>query len=327
MKINNKLTRKAILYAFISAVVIILGFFLTKIVAGIALDNQVTVYRGSIDPDIVIYNGEAGQAFIQNSYAEDKLGLKYALYGGAFVVTHEDNTNRVVHFLFQNVESGKIYQVSTDVYSRPDVYAKMREEYYLNPNYNYGMYSSFSPACIYENGVYLTYISVEENEKDKGIFNTGRYYCKEGSTFEEWEYKFFPESMISIDGKELPTNSLKAYASGISVNNNKGYVWSLGEKSDILLSIEGQEDYSCTVNVISTITDSQRLVISSNNQVLFEDTLTGAGEILFSIPKECISEGIIELKFEYPDSLVPKDAGINEDTRRIAIAFNKIILE
>lgn len=321
---------KKIKIAITAVAIIAVGLLLNDIVTFLP-SNRCKRTNESIETAMVQNNGDRGEAFIENGYNADTVGLEYVMNGGGFVETYEDNTDRCINILFENLENSRIlYHVDTDLYSRPDIFSRLEDKYHLNDNYMYGFYTTFSPAAM-KDGFYAAYIEVKENDVDQGLFYTENVYKKEGRTFIQQEFFAFLPKIAVLFGEEIGNTDFRAYATGVSVNNEMNFAWSSGWQTEMYLSACGhKEDMLCRVNVVSVITTPQHVTITSakNGTILFEDDISEEGEISFRIPKECISkDGMIDLIFDYPNAIIPKEQGINEDPRRIAIAFNSVRLE
>lgn len=306
--------------------VVAAGFSLTRIVTMLFSENRIEEVNETIDDNAVLYNGQRGEVFIENSYSADNIGLEYVINGGAFLETFQDNSNREVTLLFENIERNDIvYRIGTDLYSRPDVYSHKQEQFHLNKDYRYGFFTAFSPAVM-KDGVYEVYIEVDENEQDQGTFYTGMAYEKAGKIFKELEDFSLLSGVVNLFGEEV--DDARAYATGISVNHELNFAWSSGWKTNIKLSTCGyDQDMICRINVISIIKAPQQVKVSCGDKLLYDEAISDTGEISFEIPGDCISADAVTLNFEYSNALIPKESGISEDPRRLAIAFNSIELE
>lgn len=321
--------RSVFWYILVIAIIIGVGTCLTNVLVALLAKNNCVKYQMDIDKKEILQNGDKGEVFIQNSYSADDIGFEFVVNGGAFLETFQDNSKREVHLLLKNLDDHKIiYRINTDLYARPDLYIHKMAQFHLNEDFRYGFYTAFSPATI-RDGLYEAYIEVNENELDKGIFYTGVVYQKENRSFTEQQFFSFLPDMAMLFGEQLNGEDMRAHATGISVNREMNFAWSSGWNSVLHLSAcdHTENDLLCHINIISLIKVPQRVKILCEDEVLFDEDIFDTGEISFTIPKTCISDNSVELVFNYPNAIIPKEEGINEDPRRIAIAFNSIKLE
>ena len=69
----------------------------------------------------------------------------------------------------------------------------------------------------------------------------------------------------------------------------------------------------------------QRLVIRCGDLTLYDAELSSAVvPVKFTLPEDCIEDGMLALDLEYPDAVSPKSRGENEDNRELAFAFESI---
>lgn len=318
---------KCAVAAVLAGLALAIGLNLTGIVVRSFTKNTVSLYEAPFFRSELISNGSRGEAFIQNAFAGDTIGLRYDIYGGAFVMTDYPNEERSTCILLRNMETGKIYQITTDLYSRPDIYKRKQEQFHLNTEYNYGFYASFSPAMIKEDGIYEAFVLVKENDEDGGVFETGKRYRKKGKSFSEWQYYFFTPKMVDLFGEQLSSRDMRAYASGMSVREQLNFAWSIGDSSEFHFTVpEKGRNVRCVIDVYTTITDGQRVIITADGTELYHETLSGSNTIEFVVPAESIRDGELSFLARYPDSLIPKAEGIGDDPNQLSIAFNHVSL-
>lgn len=108
---------------------------------------------------------------------------------------------------------------------------------------------------------------------------------------------------------------------------NKNYAWSSGRYGHFFMDIgDEKRPLLCTIKLTAVYNDTQHVIIKSNGQILYDDTITKNNkEISFKVPSNCIADGILALSFEYPDAMSPYQQGTGTDKRLLSIAFNKIV--
>lgn len=128
-----------------------------------------------------------------------------------------------------------------------------------------------------------------------------------------------------IEFSNDPNSGVKYFQQGLSTPEGS-YVWSLGNKGRIrLVPDDLQADLLAEFTFLTTLTDSQRLIIKSNDDTLFDDVVTIDNlDVHFVIPRHCFENGTMILDLEYPDAVSPSDIGINGDARILGLKFQKI---
>lgn len=113
---------------------------------------------------------------------------------------------------------------------------------------------------------------------------------------------------------------------GISESEGSG-AWTYDRYAVIQFDFEG--DYQdILVNLeYSNVKSSQQRVIAYANQVEVADfTVATAGSQEIRIPNELVKNGRLVLGFEFPNSISPKEEGLNNDSRSLALYMKQITL-
>jgi hypothetical protein len=120
---------------------------------------------------------------------------------------------------------------------------------------------------------------------------------------------------------------------GMSIAESFGR-WSEGARASFTCKIA---DRSSAPQLLKLVTRAflpngrtQRLVVSVGGGEPATYVYDGANptrEVALTIPALAAASGRLHVSFEFPDAVSPKEAGVNDDIRRIAIAFSQISFE
>jgi hypothetical protein len=72
---------------------------------------------------------------------------------------------------------------------------------------------------------------------------------------------------------------------------------------------------------------SQRISIRLNDRLMETWMMDKDGEYTLEIPREIIREEVLEIVFSLPDAVSPKEIGINQDERLLAMAVKSLVIE
>jgi len=103
-------------------------------------------------------------------------------------------------------------------------------------------------------------------------------------------------------------------------------VWSLGETAELKLPVPKNNPEILFLHTRALVSDShprQRIQVSVNNTTLPEFILAKNSDnaIEISLPKEISKNETLTLKFTFPDRAKPKDLGIGNDNRELALGL------
>lgn len=93
----------------------------------------------------------------------------------------------------------------------------------------------------------------------------------------------------------------------------------IGEFSSDMLKVQ--------MNISKILNQSQKVTISIDDVVIYDDTITAARTLEFGIRKEYVQDGILELDFQFPDAMSPYELGISADVRTLAVGFTDMTIE
>ena len=153
--------------------------------------------------------------------------------GWAYHVSEHPNFDRKVYLIFKSIDAA--YVVETDLKERTDLKELAEQDFGEERSKTLGYGTVFSTVRM-KDGVYELYFYCWENEQDYGLINTGKYYRKNGSVFEETEWE-------SLELQDVPEAPLSGYGHLDSVSQESGYLsmsgWAYLEEVDA----QGQEAY------------------------------------------------------------------------------------
>jgi hypothetical protein len=139
------------------------------------------------------------------------------------------------------------------------------------------------------------------------------------------EYDIGSDILLATDSPQY-SDSAKDFLQGFS--DPEGWAtWNNGKRSIIELIINSvPDDLIFEASVYPHIQDNlptQEIRFIINGHYIESITLTERGmqKIAFAIPNGILNEGLNSLLFEIPNAATPKELGINEDTRRLGVAF------
>ena len=108
-----------------------------------------------------------------------------------------------------------------------------------------------------------------------------------------------------------------------------GFAWTQGTHGQMRLAIgETTDDLQVVIKVSGIIGDSQSLTISAQGETLLDTILSpGEQELQFSIPQECVVDGVLVLDFAYPDAVSPQSIDPQTtDTRVLGIRLTSMTI-
>ena len=127
------------------------------------------------------------------------------------------------------------------------------------------------------------------------------------------------ETTLSFAGKEgAPARKLCFKGIGKQENN---HTWTIDDELEIRLSAIslGSTPQSVTLRY-GTFLPKERVVVSANGHELANYVAKGDEKRRFAIPPDCFSEdGTVTLTFSLPDAASPKDVGLGNDDRKLAL--------
>jgi hypothetical protein len=121
-------------------------------------------------------------------------------------------------------------------------------------------------------------------------------------------------------------DTISRYFTGLS-SSEGGHIWSNGKESTFRAHIEQNIINDLKVEIFSWPFGEQRVKIFANELPIEEKTFSTSSIWSFIIPKNYLQkDGVLTIRFEYPDATSPQALGISDDARILAIAFSQMTI-
>lgn len=117
------------------------------------------------------------------------------------------------------------------------------------------------------------------------------------------------------------------FESGVAPHTEENLLWSIGNSSRAVFGTgEIKNNLLFRIRLHDWMPGgTQHVIIRAQDMTLYDGSVTNdTPYIYFSVPMECVHEGLLTLDFEYPDACSPKSLGGSEDERILAIGFKEI---
>jgi hypothetical protein len=106
-----------------------------------------------------------------------------------------------------------------------------------------------------------------------------------------------------------------------------GYIWSNGSGSRLRIPLASSDSdlilrVNCTPFLIPPKLTHQRVRVIAGGTECCNWTIPGKGGYECLIPASAIKDSVLELTFEFPDAVSPKEHNLNVDTRKLGVAFH-----
>lgn len=130
---------------------------------------------------------------------------------------------------------------------------------------------------------------------------------------------------IWLSGEEY--NAEDYMITGIS-SNELTHTWTEEKEVDFTLKstdLQISDSYYIHICVAGLVNDSQRVILSCNGEEIYNGTLYGASEIL--APFSVANHQPLSFSMFLPDAVSPKELGLGDDTRTLALSLTSIACE
>lgn len=94
--------------------------------------------------------------------------------------------------------------------------------------------------------------------------------------------------------------------------------WSIGPESRLLLQVEPGRSAVVDLDLLP-FGKSQRVSVTANGEPLVEWVLVTGGPQRQTLEVPAIADGRLELAFHFPDAASPRDLGLSNDRRKLAV--------
>lgn len=171
----------------------------------------------------------------------------------------------------------------------------------------------FSDQAILESVEFLT-CNIGNPARDNSLILTDEY-----SLYND----YVVGSVIHLAGEETVKDYLLEGFHGVY----QDYRWTKAKKARIPLHIIGDHQDLAFTMKYKTYNGAQPVRLFVNDHLVFDDVLQGGGEMNpVVIPKEYVEDDKIELVFELPGAVSPKELGVGEDSTPLAISIESFSL-
>jgi len=94
--------------------------------------------------------------------------------------------------------------------------------------------------------------------------------------------------------------------------------WSIGPESRLLLQVKPGRAAVVDIDVLP-FGESQRVAVTANGELVAEWVLAQGGPRQRTLEVPAVSDGRVELAFHFPDAASPRDLGLSNDRRKLAV--------
>lgn len=140
-------------------------------------------------------------------------------------------------------------------------------------------------------------------------------------------YRYSIGETVYFDGTAADAH--KYFVSGIS-GTEIDFAWTDGNAAELcaFISEEVTDNLELTINLKHVfLPHPQKVVIVSNDLVLFDQMIESTAPIIVSIPKECITDQCIRLQMQFPNAVSTAEISDSADTRKLAIGIASFVIQ
>mgnify|MGYP001396370092 CR=1 FL=1 len=113
-------------------------------------------------------------------------------------------------------------------------------------------------------------------------------------------------------------------------NGETGYTWTDGKMASLVFFVSAANSNLLLsadfTPYVSDIIKQQKINVIVNGKHLGAWIATESGKYQLTIPKELVTESILNIKFELPDAISPAELNIGDDQRMVGIAMRSIVI-
>lgn len=152
-----------------------------------------------------------------------------------------------------------------------------------------------------------------------------------GLTIKELDWSKVPEYSLGTQLAFGVDSTVKDYiVQCVSESDTMGFGWTNGLEPIFRMRLKDKPttDLECTLNITSVMADfgSQRVRIMVNGTQYYEDVMFEAHDITFTIPKNAIESGNVDLRIILPDAESPYEKTGHGDRRVLGLALTGLTL-
>jgi hypothetical protein len=234
----------------------------------------------------------------------------------------------MIIFLFNKINNGKYFVPAILCFGFFTMFIIVKKERLL-VLINKVLYSKFN---IFINIILLIYTitTFSYSSYYRNFFNNiflMEWHARGKNLFEK-KYEIGKTIYLGTSYKDYTPENSKYIKSGLSIEEYR--TWSNSEVAELTFFLEKenvQNDLIFQAN-IDIFGETQEAQLFVNNQ--FVDTITlmksNLSVISFLIKKDYLFYGPNDLKFVFPQAVSPAELGLNEDVRKLAVAFHSFVI-
>ncbi len=132
---------------------------------------------------------------------------------------------------------------------------------------------------------------------------------------------------VSFDGTDQDAH--RFFESGIS-DAEGNFAWTDGDTARMLADLGSavESDLVLQLDLAAIYQAPQRMTVRSGEAVLFDESIADVSSpVNIVIPAACVEDQTVELIFEFPDAVSPKERGESGDARELAFAIRSFCLK
>lgn len=137
------------------------------------------------------------------------------------------------------------------------------------------------------------------------------------------EYNIGSQMTFYDDGNN-EYNGFKYIKSGFS-GQEVNFTWTEATEAEIGFTIKSDApSFTCNIDLDGVFNGEQKVTILINDNIVFDQTVNNDEDIQFNFDNS--DDGIVLMKILLPEAVSPKDLGLSEDDRKLALGFRQIII-
>jgi len=191
----------------------------------------------------------------------------------------------------------------------------------------YNLLELESDSCSVPKEIFTHFVSLNGKINVSVLYLARDDRCLSFSTFELSINLLEPWKYLDVGTEEAEKYLLKGWSHS-EKSGNLSFVWANDLNSSIAIVLEKERplnlSFRCAPFSFNESVSQMIQVFFNGNYVTSLSLKRGWSEYNVSVPLEFVKEGINLLEFRYKYAERPKDHGINNDTRRLAVAFDWI---
>lgn len=178
---------------------------------------------------------------------------------------------------------------------------------------------------VSENGNLIFFNLYPYIEEHPDVLKNNRLQVEDIPTDDAGKIMRYPQSLSSEDAIwfcGVDRNADEYVHQGIS-GNEGDFAWTDGKTMGLSFALSDfsqEKEYVFSLDYCGTY-GGQTVIVRAGETVVYEDTLDGEGTISFEIEPD--KEGCVQLNFEFPGAVSPKELGVSDDARVLALQLQK----